>query len=777
MAHHYIKSNNQRNFQWAFAEVFNLVSNGTTDYAFRLLNGVESFVNLVTPLHRDAFRDFSQHMTRLRDGLQGVAWVPYIRDRERDLFEAKARTEIPGFTVTTWENRGKKSPVESRSDYFPVYYVEPYIDNASISGADLGTNPALFEIMQRARESGKTLASGRLFLNIREPGVASIFLIKPIYRHGQPGETPAQRQENLLGFVISIYNVGEWFEHLAANLIPRGIHYEVLDESARTNEQILYFHKSRLYSQENVSSLDELENKNIISGSVKKYMYVSDRRWSFRAAMDNRIMDTDSEDEMSLAWIFFAFGLFSTLITTYNSHKKYLTSSQKERYQIYQNAINNIYLTTYKEIPLEKQLDLALEEFLTIPWLFNQSKGGIFLVEETGGSLRMVAHRGLSSELVALCARIPFGHCLCGRAALNPGKILFTAHVDEHHEITHPEMQPHGHYIVPLVSGEQLLGVMTLYLDDSHERSAEEESLLISIGNALAALIKRQESENAIKSLNQDLEKRVSERTHELHRSLVALKRTQERAIQSEKMAALGGLVAGVAHEIKTPVGSSFTSATYLNEAVHAMLKAFQNNQIKRSQLGQFLSDMEEGLRIIILNLQRAGDLVQSFKMVAVDQTSQERRQFNVYQYIQDILLSLAPRLKKTRHVIDVQCSVDLAIVSYPGVLSQILTNLINNSLLHGFESQDEGLITIQVESDGKHVLLNYSDSGKGMNEETSRKIFDPFFTTKRGQGGSGLGMHIVYNLVTQTLQGTIQCISTPGQGTTFRIQFPLKQG
>ncbi|MEO5371170.1 MAG: GAF domain-containing sensor histidine kinase [Magnetococcus sp. DMHC-1] len=452
-----------------------------------------------------------------------------------------------------------------------------------------------------------------------------------------------------------------------------------------------------------------------------------------------------------------------------------MSSLQKERYLIYQNAINNIYLITYQDIPLEEQLDLALEEFLTIPWLFNQSKGGIFLVEEGGNFLRLAAQRGLGAELADLCNRIPFGHCLCGKAAQSPDRIHFAAHVDARHDITYDGMQPHGHYIVPLVSGEQFLGVLTLYLDDGHERHAEEENLLTSIGNALAALIKRQESKDAIQSLNEDLEKRVTERTEELRSSLVALKRTQERMIQSEKMAALGGLVAGVAHEIKTPVGSSFTTVTFLSEATRAMAQAFQSNQIKRSQLGQFLSDLEEGLKIIILNLQKAGDLVQSFKMVAVDQTSQDKRKFNVAKYIQDVLLSLAPRLKKTRHAVTVHCPADLEINSYPGALSQVLTNLIHNSLLHGFETQDDGFITITIEVQEKNVSLTYADTGKGMDEATRKKIFDPFFTTKRGQGGSGLGMHIVYNLVTQTLQGSIQCTSEPGKGTAFHIQIPLE--
>ncbi|MBF0177934.1 MAG: CHASE domain-containing protein [Magnetococcales bacterium] len=776
LAYHYINLNNRENFRWASIELSKVIHHGANDEALHLLNDVGNIIELATPLNQAVFKKFCQHLSMRQDGLQFIAWVPHVRDQERVQFETQARTEIPGFLITSWEERHNKIPAATRTSYFPLHYLESLVDAELLpQGVDLGTNLDLWKIMQQAWDSEKVQVSGKIFLYAQKKGSVSIFFIKPLFRQGPSAATPTHRTTELAGFVMAAYNIGGWIEHLISNLIPRGIHFELIDETAPSDDRLLYFHRSRLFHHKNISSLDNLKKTGNLPHEVKKHLQITDRIWLFRAGMDQKATLINSENEMTLAWILFGFGLLATLITAHNSRKKIQSVIHQERYMTYKNVINKIHLITYQEISLEEQLDLALGEFLTIPWLFNQSKGGIFLVDAAGSALRLVAQRGLGAVLADLCATVPFGRCLCGRAIQKPDKILFVAHVDDQHDISHPDMMPHGHYVVPLLSGEEPLGVLTLYLDDGHVRNVEEESLLHGIGNALAALIQRKRSEDAIRLLNQDLERRVLERTSELHSSLVALKRTQERVIQSEKMAALGGLVAGVAHEIKTPVGSSFTVTTYLNEATQTMLRAYQANQIKRTQLGQFLSDLEEGLRIIILNLQRAGDLVQSFKMVAVDQASQDKRKFNVHNYIQDILLSIAPKLRKTRHAIHVQCPETLEIHNHPGALSQILTNLVHNSLIHAFENIEAGTITITVTEQDEQIKLTYADNGEGMDEESVKKVFDPFFTTKRGQGGSGLGMHIVYNLVTQTLQGTIQCVSAPNQGATFHILFPAQ--
>jgi signal transduction histidine kinase len=187
------------------------------------------------------------------------------------------------------------------------------------------------------------------------------------------------------------------------------------------------------------------------------------------------------------------------------------------------------------------------------------------------------------------------------------------------------------------------------------------------------------------------------------------------------------------------------------------------------------LEDVDTSTALTIANLDRAAELITSFKDVAVDQTSQEQRKFNLKDYIDETLLSLQPKLKKTNHNVKNICPVDIKLNNYPGALSQILTNLIMNTLIYGFDGIESGEIIIGGSLENGMVSLTYSDNGVGMKKKTAKQIYEPFFTTKRNFGGSGLGMHIVFNLVTQRLNGTIDCDSAPGKGTKFTIQFQAK--
>jgi signal transduction histidine kinase len=175
---------------------------------------------------------------------------------------------------------------------------------------------------------------------------------------------------------------------------------------------------------------------------------------------------------------------------------------------------------------------------------------------------------------------------------------------------------------------------------------------------------------------------------------------------------------------------------------------------------------------MILANLERAADLIQSFKQVAVDQSSESQRCFNLKEYLEEIMLSLAATLKKTKHTIKITGDEKLILDSYPGALSQIVTNLVMNSLIHAYDEEDSGQISLDFKLEGEQVILQYSDDGRGINPENISKIFDPFFTTNRSQGSTGLGLHIVYNLVTQKLNGTIQCESIVGVGSQFIIKF-----
>lgn len=260
-----------------------------------------------------------------------------------------------------------------------------------------------------------------------------------------------------------------------------------------------------------------------------------------------------------------------------------------------------------------------------------------------------------------------------------------------------------------------------------------------------------------------------------LDEKLNALKNTQKHLIQSEKMVALGNMVAGVAHEINTPVGMALTGVTHLEEQTKNLKKLYNDENMTEEDFEHYLNDTIELNHSIHINLQKAASLVKSFKKVAVDQSSNETRTFNLKQYIQEILLSLRNKLKQTNIKVIIHCDDNLIITSNPGAISQIITNFTMNSLIHGFNPEDIGTIIISAKISNNRLELLYKDSGKGLDAISKNKIFDPFFTTKRGEGGSGLGMSIVYNLVTSTLHGSISVSSEPSYGTSFIIDIPIK--
>lgn len=271
-------------------------------------------------------------------------------------------------------------------------------------------------------------------------------------------------------------------------------------------------------------------------------------------------------------------------------------------------------------------------------------------------------------------------------------------------------------------------------------------------------------------------QEKLADQVKQLDSSLHQLRQTQNQLVESEKMASLAGLVAGVAHEINTPIGISVTASSHLQHELKQIKARFADGTLNSEDLEDYIEDADSATSIIFSNLQRAAALVKSFKQVAVDQSSAEVRSLNLKEYMDEIILNLHPRLKKTRHQVIVKISQDINLTTIPGALAQIMTNLIMNSLLHAFDKDDEGEMTISasVDNNEETIELIYQDNGHGINAEDKIKIFEPFFTTKRGGGGSGLGMHITYNLVTSTLQGRINCISTPGHGVEFIMRMPL---
>jgi PAS domain S-box-containing protein len=288
--------------------------------------------------------------------------------------------------------------------------------------------------------------------------------------------------------------------------------------------------------------------------------------------------------------------------------------------------------------------------------------------------------------------------------------------------------------------------------------------------------------EDQIRHLNTDLEARVSERTKSLEHAnqdleiaLKSMKNMQAEMFRSEKMAALGYLVAGISHELNTPIGNSLMVASTLKEHAANLASELGSGKPRRTILNELIAETKKGADILVRSLERAAQLIISFKQVSVDQSSNHRRSFDLGKSLEEILLTLEPMYRRSAHKLTLDLQAGIQMESYPGALAQIVTNAISNALNHAFENQAQGLMQLSSRRiDQEQVEIIFSDNGCGILLENLKRVFDPFFTTKLGQGGSGLGMNIVYNLVTEVLGGKVELHSELGKGSSLIIRLPL---
>ncbi|BBN83545.1 hypothetical protein PA25_35300 [Pseudoalteromonas sp. A25] len=315
---------------------------------------------------------------------------------------------------------------------------------------------------------------------------------------------------------------------------------------------------------------------------------------------------------------------------------------------------------------------------------------------------------------------------------------------------------------LPLVINNAVIGCVTVQSFDKNAFSDNDVQMLRTIANYTAIALANADSVEKLASTYQELKE-----AHE------HLQKTQQQLIEQEKMAGLGRLVSGVAHEINTPLGISITASSHAARQVEECEQLLAAAKLTKPQLTSFISTLKESLQLQESSLERAAQLVKNFKQVAVDQSVEELGSVNLSEYLTDVLMSLQPKWKNTKVDVYTDFPEEVRLTTYAGALAQILTNLIDNALRHGFdEGRLEGKINISLALCSGWVKWTFSDSGKGMDSETLSKVFEPFFTTHRG-AGTGLGMHIVYNIVTQKLKGKIECASEPGKGCVFTIMLP----
>lgn len=322
----------------------------------------------------------------------------------------------------------------------------------------------------------------------------------------------------------------------------------------------------------------------------------------------------------------------------------------------------------------------------------------------------------------------------------------------------------------------------TIWVNTSKVPMFDAEGQVIGVLGTSHDITALKHAQEALHALNLELEDRVVQRTRELAQSnqqlqeaLSTLRHAQDELVRSEKLASLGSLVAGVAHELSTPLGNSLTVATTMAERTHHFASEVASGALRRSALRDFVQQSEQASQLLTRSLFQASELISHFKQVAVDQTSAQRRPFDLAQVVSEMVLTLQPQFKKTPHEVETAIPSGMRMDSYPGPLGQVIGNLVTNALVHGFEGVAAGRVRIQAEPVGEaSVRLTVTDNGNGIPAEHLSRIFDPFFTTRMGRGGSGLGLHIVYSIVTRMLGGRIFVTSHPGQGAHFTLELPL---
>jgi len=303
-------------------------------------------------------------------------------------------------------------------------------------------------------------------------------------------------------------------------------------------------------------------------------------------------------------------------------------------------------------------------------------------------------------------------------------------------------------------------------------KTSSLSSSMLELQRQKQELLQHQEKLQAENNHRKKTESTLIQTNKDLKSSVLELKKTQDLLLNTEKMASLGSLSAEISHEINTPIGVSITSTSYLADILQKITLEVEEDKLSKRRFLEFSQNANHSIELLLSNLSRASDLIASFKQVAVDQTSNKLRKITLAKYIDEIIQSLEPKLKKTQHKININCSEDIIIYTHAGAIAQVLTNLIINSIIHGFDNIEHGQINITVTKQAKLIHLHYSDDGNGIAKEKLPLLFEPFYTTKASSGGTGLGTHIIYNLITDTLNGSIDAHSDEGNGLSYDIKF-----
>ncbi|NRB23317.1 hybrid sensor histidine kinase/response regulator [Shewanella sp.] len=320
-------------------------------------------------------------------------------------------------------------------------------------------------------------------------------------------------------------------------------------------------------------------------------------------------------------------------------------------------------------------------------------------------------------------------------------------------------------YLVKPINDEILKSKVGVFLELYKER--------LRLGQAYET---KKKAEEELRVHKENLEELVKARTKELQQSMEHLISAQDKLVKAEKMASLGRLVSGVAHELNTPIGICVTAASFMHGETARLNHDFKEGQLAHEDMSGFFDAAIQSSEMILSNLNRASKLIKDFKLVAVDVSSEALTTFNLMSHVDDCITEILPELDLTHHQVSIEGDKDLWVTSYAETLKLVLKNLLLNAIIHAFDHDANGKILINIAQAEDRVLVRFKDDGKGMSAESVSMVFEPFYTTRRGLGGSGLGLYIVFNLITQVLKGDVLCTSKLGEGTEFKIIFPIER-
>ncbi|GGY18643.1 CHASE domain-containing protein [Pseudoduganella dura] len=665
------------------------------------------------------------HLTERYPGFQGIQWVLRVPEAELPRHVATVRADtgiVPGGYPDY-----RIHPVIERAEHYPIVYTEPMAGNENAFGLDLAALPAHLRALELGRDSGELVATERITLVQDASGQPGFIARLPVYRKNVPLGTVEQRRDALVGFVAIVFRVTDLMREVIEPQLLSHVHVVIHDTGyvldgtppTPTIDGLLFDSAGKLGGAR--------EARRTVPGLLSKaVLNVGQRRWLLQVqGYDGSRYGRGHETIYLIGGCGFLIStLIGVLLVTLQRRRALahtLRAALEEQRALQDSAVVGIGLFSDGRIV---RCNRGLEEMLGYP----------------NGTLA-----GQPTTMLVPDGSDPFD---CGLAGQRMHREL---------ELT----RRGGDSLWCIVNGRML------------DRQAPDKGCVW----VLCDISDRRHTEAALESTLHEVaqqKEQVEEAHRELSNVLHQLRQAQDTLITSEKMAALGALVAGIAHELNTPIGNSLLTATALADMVADFERQLEGPGVRRSALEAHLNDAKTACGIIAGALGKAADLITSFKQVAVDQTSDQRRRFDLASVVHDTLATYSAQLRRAGCEVRVDIPGNLDCDSYPGSISQVLSNLINNALLHAFVGRPDGLVTIAARAlDGDMVELRFMDDGVGMNHRTLHQIYDPFFTTKMGQGGSGLGMNIVYNIVTGVLKGSIRVESTPGSGTAVVLMLP----